>query len=246
MWPAFWLLGNEKWPDTGEIDIMEYVGEPDWTVVALHGPGCSGETPIVTKFTFDQGTEATDWHVFAIAWTKNALLFETDGPLAYRATRAMVECYGEWRFDTDKFLILNFALGGAYPYKTSKIEKPYTGIPQQTVDAIKAGEVAMYVDWVRVYAPPSPKADQSRSSRYPIIGSRPSTRAGEPRPVAPIASHVAAVMVPTRTRNISATSTICASPASFPVIPRLSPTVAKAEIHSNSTSVREWGVRTAR
>ena len=153
VWPAFWLLGNGQWPDTGEIDIMEYVGEPDWTGVALHGPGYSGETPIVNKFTFDQGTDATDWHVYAVEWTKDAVLFEVDGRLTYRATRPMVEHYGDWRFDTDKFLILNFALGGAYPYKTSKIEKPYTGVPQQTVDAIKAGEVAMYVDWVRVYAP---------------------------------------------------------------------------------------------
>ena len=41
-WPAFWALGNGKWPDTGEIDIMENVGEMDWTSVALHGPKYSG------------------------------------------------------------------------------------------------------------------------------------------------------------------------------------------------------------
>jgi beta-glucanase (GH16 family) len=153
VWPAFWMLGNGRWPDTGEIDIMEYVGEPDWTGVALHGPGYSGETPIVNKFFFDEGTDATDWHVYAVEWTKDAILFEVDGRLTYRATRPMIENYGEWRFDTPKFLILNFALGGAYPFKTSRIEKPYNGMPQSTVDQIKAGEVAMYVDWVRVYEP---------------------------------------------------------------------------------------------
>ena len=153
VWPAFWMLGNGRWPDTGEIDIMEYVGEKDWTGVALHGPGYSGETPIVNKFFFDEGTDATGWHVYAIEWTKDAILFEVDGRLTYRASRPMVERYGEWRFDTPKFLILNFALGGAYPYKTNMIEKPYNGMPQSTVDQIKAGEVAMYVDWVRVYEP---------------------------------------------------------------------------------------------
>ena len=71
----------------------------------------------------------------------------------------MVENYGEWRFDTDKFLILNFALGGAYPFKTSQIKEPYVGVPQKTVDAIKADEVAMYVDWVRVYAPLGEQAE---------------------------------------------------------------------------------------
>jgi len=153
VWPAFWMLGNGRWPDTGEIDIMEYVGEKDWTGVALHGPGYSGETPIVNKFFFDEGTDATDWHVYAIEWTKDAILFEVDDRLTYRATRPMIERYGEWRFDTPKFLILNFALGGAYPYKTNMIEQPYNGMPQSTVDMIKAGDVAMYVDWVRVYEP---------------------------------------------------------------------------------------------
>ena len=153
VWPAFWMLGNGQWPDTGEIDIMEYVGEKDWTGVALHGPGYSGETPLVNKFVFGKGTDATDWHVYAIEWTRDAILFEIDGRLTYRATRPMVEHYGKWRFDDDKHLILNFALGGAYPFKTSGIAAPYNGVPQATVDKIKAGTVAMYVDWVRVYEP---------------------------------------------------------------------------------------------
>lgn len=153
VWPAFWMLGNGTWPDTGEIDIMEYVGEKDWTGVALHGPGYSGETPLVNKFVFDPGTDATDWHVYAIEWTKDAVLFEIDGRLTYRVTRPMVENYGKWRFDNKKHLILNFALGGAYPFKTNRIAKPYNGVPASTVDQIKAGKVAMYVDWVRVYAP---------------------------------------------------------------------------------------------
>lgn len=37
-WPAFWALGDGRWPDTGEIDLMENV-DPAWTSVALHGPG---------------------------------------------------------------------------------------------------------------------------------------------------------------------------------------------------------------
>lgn len=153
VWPAFWMLGKDRWPETGEIDIMEYVGETDWIGVALHGPGYSGETPIVNKYYFDEATDATDWHVYSAEWRKDAVLFEIDGRLVYRATRKMIDFYGDWRFDNEKFLILNFALGGIYPFKTSGIEEPYKGVPQDTVDQIKAGEVAMYVDWVRVYEP---------------------------------------------------------------------------------------------
>ena len=153
VWPAWWLLGNDRWPDTGEIDIMEYVGEKDWIGVALHGPGYSGETPLVNKYFFADGDDVTDWHVYAVEWKKDELLFQVDGRTVYRVTRPMVEHYGEWSYDNPKYLILNFALGGAYPFKTNGIEEPYNGLPQSTVDKIKAGDVAMLVDWVRVYAP---------------------------------------------------------------------------------------------
>ena len=151
IWPAFWLLGNGSWPETGEIDIMEYVGEADWTGVALHGKGYSGETPLVDKQFFPAGTDVTQWHEYAVEWTSDQILFMVDGRLTYRATRAMVEHYGKWNFDNAKYVILNFALGGAYPFKTNGIEKPYQGMPEATVEKIKRGEVAMLVDWVRVY-----------------------------------------------------------------------------------------------
>lgn len=155
VWPAWWLLGNGDWPASGEIDIMEYVGDPTWTGVALHGTGYSGETPLVDRYYFEDGTDVTDWHIYAVEWTRDYISFQIDGRETYRATRAMVEHYGEWRFDTPKYLILNFAMGGAYPGKVNGITQPYYGIPQQTVDRVRAGErdMAMYVDWVRVYAP---------------------------------------------------------------------------------------------
>ncbi len=156
VWPAFWLLGNGRWPHTGEIDIMEYVGENDWTGVALHGPGYSGETPLVNKFVFPDGTDGTDvtdWHTYAVEWTRDTILFEVDGRLTYRVTRPMVEHYGTWVYDTPEHIILNFALGGGYPFKTNGIAEPYNGLPAETAEKIKRGELAMEVDWVRVYAP---------------------------------------------------------------------------------------------
>ena len=152
-WPAFWLLGNGQWPATGEIDIMEYVGEPEWSAVAIHGPGYSGETPFVARRPFPAGQDANDWHVYGVEWTKDAIAFDVDGDVFYTVTRDEIEEKGRWAFDTPKFVILNFAIGGIYPYKVNKLEEPYYGIPQETVDAVKAGEVQMEVDWVRVWAP---------------------------------------------------------------------------------------------
>ncbi|PAP75615.1 glycoside hydrolase family 16 protein [Rubrivirga marina] len=152
-WPAFWALGEGRWPDTGEIDIMESVGETDWTGVALHGPGYSGETPLVNKAFFPEGEGSDGWHVYSVDWTDDALLFRLDGRLIYRTTRPMVEHYGRWAFDNPKYLILNLALGGAYPVKTNGVTEPYPGLPQPTVDLIRDGRGEVLVDWVLVTAP---------------------------------------------------------------------------------------------
>lgn len=159
VWPAFWMLGYDEWPGTGEIDIMEYVGEKDWYGVAVHGLGYSGDAGLDNRFMFDEGTDATDWHVYAVEWTRDAMVFEVDDRPMFRVTRPMTDFFGEWRFDNRKFLILNVAMGGAYPYKTNGVEAPYNGVPQGTVDMVTRGTddagngMAMYVDWVRVYAP---------------------------------------------------------------------------------------------
>jgi beta-glucanase (GH16 family) len=150
LWPAFWALGGGDWPATGEIDIMEYVGEPDWASVALHGPGYSGDTPLFNRFYFPPGQDATGWHVYAVSWSRDSLVFRFDSAVVYRATRPMVEHYGRWAFDEPKFLILNFALGGAYPLKVNGVRQPYLGLPAETVEQIRAGRVRMLVDWVRV------------------------------------------------------------------------------------------------
>ncbi|MCJ8211047.1 glycoside hydrolase family 16 protein [Mucilaginibacter sp. RS28] len=149
LWPAFWMLGEGKWPDCGEIDIMENIGEPDWISAALHGPAYFGETPLVNKLFF-KNTDITQWHVYTVEWSKNALLFKVDNQLYYRVTRPMVENYGPWAFDNPKFLILNLALGGAYPAKINGVKAPYNGLPETTVKLIKQGKAKVLVDWVKV------------------------------------------------------------------------------------------------
>jgi beta-glucanase (GH16 family) len=152
-WPAFWLLGYGKWPGSGEIDIMEYVGDKAWTSSAIHGPGYSGETPLNQEHRFPAGQDATGWHVYAVERSADAVVFFVDGREVYRVTRAKVESHGPWRFDRKQYLILNFAIGGVYPHKKNAITAPYFGLPQATVDKINRGEVAMDVDWVRVWSP---------------------------------------------------------------------------------------------
>lgn len=149
-WPAFWALGKGKWPDCGEIDIMENVGEPDWISAAIHGPGYFGETPIVNKIYLKGGKDISQWHVYTVDWAENTMIFKIDGEMYYRVTRPMIENYGKWAFDNPKFLILNLALGGAYPAKINGVKSPYNGLPDATVNLIKAGKGKVLIDWVKI------------------------------------------------------------------------------------------------
>lgn len=150
LWPAWWLLGNERWPQTGEIDIMEFIGEREWVNAAIHGPGYSGNTPFVKRDSSMKANSVTNWHVYSVDWTPESLVFKIDGRAFYTVTKAMIEKYGKWAFNNPKHMILNFAVGGSYPAGVNKIQSPYPGLPTETVELIKQGKIKILVDWVSV------------------------------------------------------------------------------------------------
>ncbi|MFF5435971.1 discoidin domain-containing protein [Streptomyces achromogenes] len=156
-WPAFWLLGSDvddpsvSWPASGETDIMENIGYPDWTSSALHGPGYSADGNIGARQTYPGGGTADQWHTYAVEWTPTALRFFVDDRLVQETTRNKLESTrGQWVFDHHQYVILNLALGGAYPAGWNKVTAPYWGLPQSSVDRIASGGVRAEIDWVRV------------------------------------------------------------------------------------------------
>lgn len=119
----------------------------------MHGPGHSGDTPLVRRQEFPEGEDATGWNVYSVVVRMpGTVAFSVDESEFYRVTRADVERFGPSRFDRPQYVILNFALGGVYPHGVNRVEQPYFGLPQATVDLIKTGQPAMEVDWVRVWA----------------------------------------------------------------------------------------------
>jgi len=152
LWPAWWMLGNQIWPATGQIDIMENIGESDWANVAVHGPGYSGETPFVNRQYFNASNDVTNWHVYAVEWSPTEMIFKYDGIVMYKVSKTMINHYGKWVFDEPKHLLLNFAVGGIYPAKINGIKGKGVkyGLPESTAELIKNSKVKMWADWVKV------------------------------------------------------------------------------------------------
>jgi beta-glucanase (GH16 family) len=165
MFPAFWLLGsnfceaqafdaennvfcdssnpnyevgNVLWPQSGEIDIMEYIGsKPTEVFGTIHGPGFSAGESISKKYALPNGRFDTDFHVFGVEWTENSINWYVDNVLYNQITRAKVEQEGgEWVFDNSFYMLLNLAVGGNLPGSPDA----NTSFPQR-----------MIVDYVRVY-----------------------------------------------------------------------------------------------
>ncbi len=56
---------------------------------------------------------------------------------------------GKRVLDHDQYVILDLALGGAYPAGWNKVTQPCRGLPQSSVDRVAQGGVKAQTDWVR-------------------------------------------------------------------------------------------------
>ncbi|MFN3668776.1 MAG: family 16 glycosylhydrolase [Brevundimonas sp.] len=138
-WPAIWMLPTqmERWPDDGEIDIMEHVG---------HRPGVVHGTVHTGAYNHVAGTQrgaeirvpdtCEAFNVYQVRWTPEAIVFAVDGVDYHRFDN---EGTGKpaWPFDRPFHLILNIAVGGDWGGAEGIDD---AALPQR-----------MEIDWVRVW-----------------------------------------------------------------------------------------------
>lgn len=141
LWPAFWMLGDGfpkvNWPGCGEIDVVEVIGrEPSVAHATAHGARFHGGAGLTRAYTYPGGALADAEHVFAVEWEPGVIRWYLDDVLYHTITPADLPDPAGWPFDKPFFLIVNLAVGGAWP-----------GDP----DATTSFPAQLRVDYVRVY-----------------------------------------------------------------------------------------------
>ncbi|MEQ7873809.1 glycoside hydrolase family 16 protein [Sphingomonas sp. ASV193] len=144
-WPAIWMLPQQmvKWPDDGEIDIMEQVGaEPNLIYSTLHTGLYNHTRKTQRSAQLAVPTSCTAFHTYQLDWRPDRILIGVDGKgILQVANDKPAEGKGAWPFDVPFDMILNLAMGGDWAAAKGMDD---AALPQR-----------MEVDYVRVWKAPS-------------------------------------------------------------------------------------------
>lgn len=142
-WPSIWMLPETfevptRWPDDGEIDIMEHVGyQMDMVQATAHSNGYNNMLG-TQKMGYIQLTSVDKrFHTFSIDWTPTKIEWFVDGKKYHKMVDDGTGSDG-WPFNKNPFyLILSLAVGGNWAGSQGIDESIW---PQH-----------LEVDYVRVY-----------------------------------------------------------------------------------------------
>ena len=159
LWPALWLLPLDDaygaWAASGEIDIMEIVGErPTEYLSSIHfGSGFPNRSLVTHIHKFPGGGSVGEFHDYAVEWEPGEIRWSVDG-VVWATQSFWWSCsrlrngkgiearrgtdLNPWPapFDQPFYIVMNIAVGGNFP----GVPNPATRFPAE-----------LLVDYVRVY-----------------------------------------------------------------------------------------------
>ena len=116
-WPAFWMLPKNfvKWPDDGEIDIMEHVGyAPNFVHSTVHTKAYNHSIGTQVGNNRYISSAITDFHVYAVEWTEDFIYGYIDGLRYFTFPNDHTGNKDTWPFNVPFYLKLNLAWGGGW------------------------------------------------------------------------------------------------------------------------------------
>jgi beta-glucanase (GH16 family) len=147
-WPAIWTLGknisedgaywetqgfgNTPWPACGEMDIMEHWGtNQNYVSSATHTPSSFGGT--INHGGQVIPTASTDYHVYALEWTNEKLVFSVDS-VTHFVYNPPIKDAATWPFDDEQYILLNIAIepGIVGSFTESAMDIDYVRVYQQS------------------------------------------------------------------------------------------------------------------
>lgn len=136
-WPAIWMLPNEgKWPDGGEIDIMERLNHDSIAYQTVHS-----YYTFVLKYKDNpkQGgigkIDPDGYNVYAVEILPDSLVFSINGNHTFTYPKIETDKKGQYPFGTPYYLLIDMQIEGTWVGKADPKEYP----------------VKMEVDWVKMY-----------------------------------------------------------------------------------------------
>ncbi|MCU0354822.1 MAG: glycoside hydrolase family 16 protein [Cytophagales bacterium] len=140
-WPAVWMLASTtplKWPDDGELDIMEHVGfDPGVVHANVHTKAYNHaiKTNKGNRTTVPDATTA--FHTYRMDWNAKQITFYVDEKPYFTFANDKRNDPATWPYDQKFHLLLNIAVGGAWGGQQGVDDSVF---PQR-----------MEVDYVRIY-----------------------------------------------------------------------------------------------
>lgn len=119
-WPAIWMLGTGgRWPDDGEIDIMEQKGfsavEKTQVSGTIHTKAYNyfgGTLGVGRGASTTVAGACTNFHNYQLTWSVDKIVMAVDGVSYFEFVNPKDGDYNKWPFDKPQFMILNLAVGG--------------------------------------------------------------------------------------------------------------------------------------